>query len=145
MGIWPQIVRYVIMLPSHLRLVHRSLHLLILKYRISPFVPPRQAFISHAFISHARPVDISTRDSAHILSTANMPTNAETVLETTHSQIVHHHDPSNNNNNNFYPLPNCVVTPINVNKLSEYLVNHPDINFVNFLIDGFSNGFSIGY
>ena len=65
-------------------------------------------------------------------------------METTHSQIVHH-DPSNNNNNNFYPLPNCVVTPINVNKLSEYLVNHPDINFVNFLIDGFSNGFSIGY
>ena len=71
-----------------------------------------------------------------------MPTNAETVLETTHSQVVHQHDPANNN---FYPLPNFVVTPINVNKLSEYLVNHPDINFVNFLIDGFSNGFSIGY
>ena len=66
-----------------------------------------------------------------------MPTDAKAVLETIHSQVVHQHVPSNNN---FCPLPNCVVTPINVNTLSAFLVNHPDINLVNFLIYGFSNG-----
>ena len=77
-------------------------------------MPTRQALINHA-----RPVTISTRDSAHIL-TANMPTNAGAVLETIHRQVVQQSVPSDNN---FYPLPNCVVTPISVNKLSEFFVS----------------------
>ena len=38
-----------------------------------------------------------------------------------------------------------VVCPINVDRLRKFLINHPDTNLVNFLIDDFCNGFSIGY
>ena len=48
-------------------------------------------------------------------------------------------------NSNFYSLPVHVVSPINVLVLCKYLTGHPDQNFVNFLLDGFTNGFSVGY
>ena len=38
-----------------------------------------------------------------------------------------------------------VASPVNVPVLHRYLSDHPDRNFVNFLNDGFTNGFSIGY
>ena len=38
-----------------------------------------------------------------------------------------------------------VVSPINVLVLCKYLTSHPDRNFVNFLLDGFTNGFSVSY
>ena len=37
------------------------------------------------------------------------------------------------------------MSPINVDRLRAFLTNHPDTNLANFLIDGFCNGFSIGY
>ena len=63
-------------------------------------------------------------------------------METTHKYIAHGETPTNSN---FYSLPVHVVSPINVLVLCKYLTSHPDRNFVNFLLDGFTNGFSVGY
>ena len=55
---------------------------------------------------------------------------------------------SNDHNNqfsSFCPLPDHVISPINVATLNRFLTNHPDRHLVNFLLDGFTNGFSIGY
>ena len=67
-----------------------------------------------------------------------MPTNVGIVLETIDNLAVPQNQKASNND--FNPLP-----PINVDRLRKFLINHPDTNLVNFLIDGFCNGFSIGY
>ena len=104
-----------------------------------PFVPPRYVQLRH--LSHVLPVDISTPVNAppHI---ANFLTIVDHVMETTHKYIAHGETPTNSN---FYSLPVHVVAPINVLVLCKYLTVHPDRNFVNFLLDGFTNGFSVGY
>lgn len=48
-------------------------------------------------------------------------------------------------NNNFNPLPDRILTPINTNVLEAMLTNHPNREFVNYLISGFTNGFFIGF
>ena len=47
---------------------------------------------------------------------------------------------------NFFPLPsvNNIRTPIKVDVLRRYLLSHPDRNLVEFLLDGFTFGFSVG-
>ena len=45
----------------------------------------------------------------------------------------------------FNPLPNSIITPINVNNLASALINYPDRNLANYLINGFTHGFDIGY
>ena len=37
-----------------------------------------------------------------------------------------------------------VSTPLNIKKLRQYLNHHPDQYFVNYLVDGFTNGFDTG-
>ena len=104
-----------------------------------PFVPPRYVQLRH--LSHVLPVDISTPVNAphHI---ANSITIVDHVMETTHKHIAHGETPTNSN---FYSLPVHVVSPFNVLVLCKYLTSHRDRNFVNFLLDGFTNGFSVGY
>ena len=48
-------------------------------------------------------------------------------------------------NSNFNPLPLSICSPVNVDVLSELLCYHPDRVFVEFLLSGFTYGFSIGY
>ena len=43
------------------------------------------------------------------------------------------------------PLPTKVLTPINITNFSNALHHHPDQELVTYLIDGLTNGFSIGY
>ena len=45
----------------------------------------------------------------------------------------------------FNPLPNHPITPIDINKLSELLVGHPDKGAVQIITDGLTHGFDIGY
>ena len=45
----------------------------------------------------------------------------------------------------FNPLPNHPITPIDINKLSELLVGHTDKGAVQFITDGLTHGFNIGY
>ena len=46
---------------------------------------------------------------------------------------------------NFVPIPSFVYSPVHVFRLAEALHDHPDYNFVNFLLNGFSFGFNIGF
>ena len=46
---------------------------------------------------------------------------------------------------NFAPLPAYISSPIKIKVLNQYLAEHPDRELVNFLIFGFSNGFSIRF
>ena len=45
----------------------------------------------------------------------------------------------------FYPLPKQIISPIRVEVLSQYTMEHPDRELVNFLINGFKDGFDIMY
>ena len=45
----------------------------------------------------------------------------------------------------FVPLPLCVNSPVNVFRLAEALRGHTDRNLVNYLLQGFSSGFDIGF
>ena len=45
----------------------------------------------------------------------------------------------------YRPLPVNIVSPINVSFLNFCLLDHPDQDFVTFLIHGFTHGFDIGY
>ena len=74
------------------------------------------------------------------MPTVDTCTDAEFVLGPTHNLPA----PSKRTSD-FFPLPNTVVSPINVPVLKQFLINHPDTNFVNFLLDGFTYGFSVGY
>ena len=60
---------------------------------------------------------------------------------------IHTHTATNENslNANFNPLPNSILTPINVDFLRSCLTNHPDRELVEFILQGFSQGFDIGY
>ena len=100
-------------------------------------MPPRQPSIAHA-----KPVDTLIMDNVPFMA-ANIPINAGIVSETIHNPAVPQDEEASINN--FNPLPNSVVSPINVDRLRAFLTNHPDTNLANFLIDGFCNGFSIGY
>ena len=46
---------------------------------------------------------------------------------------------------NFVPIPSVVHSPVHVFRLAEALHDHPDHNLVNFLLNGFSFGFDIGF
>ena len=46
---------------------------------------------------------------------------------------------------NFNPLPSSILTPINVNVLRDKLAQHPDRDLVEFILNGFTFGFDIGY
>ena len=46
---------------------------------------------------------------------------------------------------NFVPIPSLVNSPIHVFRLAEALHDHPDHNFVNYLLHGFSFGFDMGF
>ena len=46
---------------------------------------------------------------------------------------------------NFVPIPSVFYSPVHVFRLAEALHDHPDYNFVNFLLNGFSFGFDIGF
>ena len=43
------------------------------------------------------------------------------------------------------PLPLDVQTPINVHNLAQALTKYPNRNLANYLINGFTRGFDIGY
>ena len=45
----------------------------------------------------------------------------------------------------FFPLPNKVSTPVNIEILQEFLIDHPDRVFVEFILKGFKEDFRIGY
>ena len=53
--------------------------------------------------------------------------------------------PSSAHGDEFSPLPIGVVTPINVDILETYLTSHPDRDQVNYILQGFRNGFDIGF
>ena len=57
-----------------------------------------------------------------------------------HHQPVHHSDlhPTN-------PLPNGIITPVSIDNFSLALEGHPDQELCNYLINGLTNGFDIGY
>ena len=46
---------------------------------------------------------------------------------------------------NFVPIPSRVNSPVHILRLAEALHDHPDHNFVNYLLHGFSFGFDIGF
>ena len=50
-----------------------------------------------------------------------------------------------NLSNNFHPLPDSVQSPINIKVLQSLLINHSDKSLVNFILEGFRFGFSIGF
>jgi len=79
------------------------------------------------------------------------PTDAASVIKTTLNLSAHE---TNNNNFStkqstldyfFNPLPTRVVSPINIVRLRYYLKFYPDPAVANYLLDGFSNGFDIGF
>ena len=45
----------------------------------------------------------------------------------------------------FQPIPSTFLTPIDVSKLSYFLRSYQNIALARYLIDGFTNGFDIGY
>ena len=45
----------------------------------------------------------------------------------------------------FRPLPRGIVSPVNVDRLEHFLSNHPNRPLVSFVLDGFRNGFDIGF
>ena len=69
------------------------------------------------------------------------PINATSVAATTQP----HTATTDDFHTNFNPLPNGICTPVNVNRLYEFLVFHPDQTLVNYIINGFIYGFDIGY
>ena len=79
----------------------------------------------------------------------NTPINVARAMGTIHNPVVPLVCLASNDHNNqfssFCPLPDHVISPINVATLNRFLTNHPDRLLVNFLLDGFTNGFSIGY
>ena len=76
-----------------------------------------------------------------IPTTASTLTSAPTVKETIHNPNVVTAD----DKFKFNPLPSFVNGPVNVHNLRLFLQTHPDRNLVNYLLDGFTNGFSIEY
>ena len=100
-----------------------------------PFRAPSDSVIN----LHNMYVGSITAVNAH-MPTVDTCTDAEFVLGPTHNLPA----PSKRTSD-FFPLRNTVVSPINVPVLKQFLINHPDTNFVNFLLDGFTYGFSVGY
>ena len=45
----------------------------------------------------------------------------------------------------FNSLPSGIRSPINIERLEYYLRDHPDRNVVNYVVNGFRNGFDIGF
>ena len=84
----------------------------------------------------------STTGASVIMSNVHSHINAVPVMAT-----IHTHTATNENslNANFNPLPNSILTPINVDFLRSCLTNHPDRELVDFLLQGFSQEFDIGY
>ena len=116
-----------------------SLHIQLFQGR--PFLPP----------SGSSPAPIRTLFEPAISSTTMV--NVTTPIASTPINVVLATDNTLNVTaqengllaNNFTPLPVNIITPINVNFLRACLLNHPNRTFVNFLLDGFTNGFDIGY
>ena len=105
-------------------------------FRAPPPPPPPSDSVINL---HNMFVDSIIVVNAH-MPTVDTCTDAEFVLGPTHNLPA----PSKRTSD-FFPLPNTVVSPINVPVLKQFLINHPDTNFVNFLLDGFTYGFSVGY
>ena len=47
--------------------------------------------------------------------------------------------------NSFNPLPSEVITPVNVEVLEFFLLQHPDRRLMAYVINGFRFGFDIGF
>ena len=48
-------------------------------------------------------------------------------------------------NSDFFPLPQTVLSPVNIDALHFYLSQHPDHSLVSYVVNGFREGFDIGF
>ena len=84
-------------------------------------------------------------------ATTTTTTTTRTTTATTTTTNKDNHDVSHEREDtialyeHFNPLPNRPITPIDINKLSELLVGHPDKGAVQFITDGLTHEFDIGY
>ena len=96
------------------------------------------------------PAMVHIQDSHATPTTTATTTITSTTITTTTTNNGNHdvrYDVEDNKQlyEHFHPLPTHPITPINVHKLSEYLVGHPDKGAVQFITDGLTHGFDIGY
>ena len=81
--------------------------------------------------SHATPTTTATT-STTITTTTTKKGNHDVRYDVEDNKKLYEH---------FHPLPTHPITPINVHKLNEYLVGHPDNGAVQFITDGLTHGF----
>ena len=112
-----------------------------------PFVPP--SGIPNRY-HHQIPVTFTTEANVTMINVCS-PTNVEPALGTTRNFNAPDQSASNCSAPNsslssvFNPLPTRIITPINIQTLSYCLTGYPDQVIANYLIDGFTNGFDIGF
>ena len=106
----------------------------------SPVQPPTQtsalATTNQATAAN-RPANSSTSAINASVQTTQDPGATPHHVQTppVHHPVLH---PAN-------PLPNQVITPVNIKNFSSLLENHPDHELYDYLVDGLTNGFHIGF
>ena len=106
------------------------------------FVPPISMFGEAPTTKRHNFADISTKVD---VSSGIVYSSTAAVFATDHTQPSSVKANSNQIHLNYCQLPSSVVSPIKVHVLNSFLVDHPDRRFVNFLLNGFSSGFRIGF
>ena len=125
-----------------------------------PFRPPQLHSNYSAPLFSQSPYRFSTRNQQsapdHTISTSSVaatnqiapiltPASCVMALMARHSAQIDQNASNSFSTFEFNPLPDTVNTPININNLAEALTNYPNRNLANYLINGFKNGFDIGY
>ena len=142
MGTSKLLVHYLLLsLPLHkiFPLPHRS---------TSPFVPPSGQFpatrlntqhhIRHPVALSTATTSISSADAIIHAALTRIPVQSAPALTPKYTAHQGHVD-------NFRPLPTTINSPINIEFLATCLLNYPNRNLANYLLNGFLYGFDIGY
>ena len=124
--------------------------MLPLPKRTTPFAPnnpiapapmpnPMATNTSHPATATATTVPLHSAQTGHV----GLNTSAPDALRMSHSTSAHIvTSPTKNQPSQPQKIPNKVPTPVNPNRLNEFLQGYPDKERI-YLIDGFTNGFKI--
>ena len=85
----------------------------------------------------------------HVTTSTTESVSTETVVSRTPVASALGSTPPQNARNeclvDFFPLPETIVTPVNIDLLEFYLTEHPNRRLVNYIVQGFKLGFDIGF
>ena len=106
----------------------------------SPLYQPYQPQVPIPLVAVTTEPASAANHHAHFPMSATNVTDPA-ILDFDASQLLLHHSAINATN----PLPTTVTTPVNVNNFCYALKTHPNQELVNYLINGLTYGFSIGF